>query len=303
VKTDKLSGRAGIVLAWALIISASGAVSAQTNVTSSAEIQGLQDNVYEASRDVVQLRSRDSALASQLQGELDDARDEAVYLKVKLRKNERIDRNEYLDLRDRIDAIRGRARGDVTPGGSRTSSAARDDRSTSTSGRSTSNTDVPVGTEFDVRLSNALSSATAQVEDRFEATTMVDLWKGNRVVVPAGSVMRGVVSSVKKAGRIERTGGMTVAFDRLTVGTRSYPIRATLTDAVEGPGIKGDAAKIGTGAGVGAVIGAILGGAKGALAGILIGGGGTIAATEGKDVELAPGTVLRVRMDSGLDVR
>jgi len=191
----------------------------------------------------------------------------------------------------------------VTPGGSRTSSAARDDRSTSTSGRSTSNTDVPVGTEFDVRLSNALSSATAQVEDRFEATTMVDLWKGNRVVVPAGSVMRGVVSSVKKAGRIERTGGMTVAFDRLTVGTRSYPIRATLTDAVEGPGIKGDAAKIGTGAGVGAVIGAILGGAKGALAGILIGGGGTIAATEGKDVELAPGTVLRVRMDSGLDVR
>jgi hypothetical protein len=76
-----------------------------------------------------------------------------------------------------------------------------------------------------------------------------------------------------------------------------------VTDALESEGIKGDAGKIGAGAGVGAVIGAILGGAKGALAGILIGGGGTIAATEGKDVELMPGTVLRVRLDSGLNVR
>ena len=304
MKAKKLSGRAGIVLALALVASLSGAVSAQTTATSSAEIQRLQDNVYEASRDVTQLRTRDSALASQLQGELDDARDEAVYFKVKLRKNERIDRNEYLELRDRIDAIRNRARGDIAASPTRSSPAARDDRPASTAGRADSTTyDVPVGTEFDVRLSNALSSATAQVEDRFEATTMVDLRQGNRVVVPAGSVMRGVISSVKKAGRIERTGSLTVAFDRLTVGTRSFPIRATVTDAIESQGIKGEAGKIGAGAGVGAVIGAILGGAKGALAGILIGGGGTIAATEGKDVELPPGTVLRVRLDSGLNVR
>ena len=53
---------------------------------------------------------------------------------------------------------------------------------------------------------------------------------------------------------------------------------------------------------MGAIIGGILGGFKGALAGILIGGGGTIAATEGSDVDLPPGTVLRVRMDAPLDV-
>ena len=55
--------------------------------------------------------------------------------------------------------------------------------------------------------------------------------------------------------------------------------------------------------GVGAIIGAILSGAKGAPAGILIGGGGTIAATEGTDVELPAGTVLRVRMDAPLNLR
>ena len=132
---------------------------------------------------------------------------------------------------------------------------------------------------------------------------MTDLKQGDRVAVPAGSVLRGVVSSVNKAGRIDRKGSMTVAFDQITIRGRSYPIRATVTEAIESEGIKGEAGKIGTGAGVGAVIGAILGGTKGALAGILIGGGGTIAATEGKDVELPPGTVLRVRLDSGLNLR
>ena len=55
----------------------------------------------------------------------------------------------------------------------------------------------------------------------------------------------------------------------------------------------GEKEKIGIGAGAGAIIGAILGGVKGALAGILIGGGGTIAATEGKDVELPAGRAAR----------
>ena len=299
-----------VVLTLALVAALSGAAQAQFNSVTSAEVQRLQDSIYDASRDVAQLRSRDGSLAAQLQGELDDARDEAIYLKVKLRKNETVTRNEYLDLRDQIDRIRSRARGDAAPSSTRTAPAARDDRPaarddrpSSTSGVADSSSDVPVGTEFDVRLQTHLNSGTAMVEDRFEATTLVDYRKGNRVVVPAGSVMRGVVSSVKKAGRLERTGSLTLAFDRITVNGRSYPIRATVVEALESEGIKGEAGKIGTAAGVGAVIGAIIGGAKGALAGILIGAGGTIAATEGKDVDLPVGTVLRVRMDSGLNLR
>ena len=76
-----------------------------------------------------------------------------------------------------------------------------------------------------------------------------------------------------------------------------------MTQALESEGIRGETGRIGAGAGVGAIIGGILGGVKGAIAGILIGGGGTIAATEGKDVELPAGTVLRVRMDSPLNVK
>ena len=296
-----------LLAALGLALSVTASAAAQSSVTS-ADIQRLQDTIYDASRDIAQARSRDTVLGSQLQAELDDARDEAIYLKVKLRRNEPISRSEYMDVRDRIDNIRSRARGDsaggyTPPAGSR-SEPFPPPTPAPTAGRSRNPNEIPVGTEFDVRLQNPLSSKTAQVEDRFEATTMVDLLdERGRVLVPAGSVMRGVVSSVSKATRTDRKGSLTVAFDRVTINGRAHPMRATVTQALESEGIKGEAGKIGIGAGAGAILGAILGGAKGALAGILIGGGGTIAATEGKDVELPSGTVLRVRLDSPLNLQ
>ena len=297
---------ASLLVFLGLLVGLGAGVRAQS--VSSADIQRLQDAIYDASRDVSQVRNRDSRLASQLETELDDLRDETVYLRVKLRKNEPISRSEYFDVRDRIEDVRSRARGDAggrySPPAGGTGNDGRSSSPSAGSGRvSSSSADVPVGTEFDVRLQESLSSSTAQVEDRFEATTMVDLYEGDRVIVPAGSVMRGIVSSVTKAGRVERKGSLTVAFDQITVNRRNYPIRATVTQALESEGIRGEAGRIGTGAGVGAIIGGILGGFKGALAGILIGGGGTIAATEGQDVDLPAGTILRVRLDSGLDIR
>jgi len=285
-----------LVLAFLLVGGVSRTANAQNATT--VDIQRLQDSIDDASRDVTDLRSRDSALASRLQTELDDLRDETIYLKVKLRKNETVPRAEYFEMRDRIDNVRSQARGTNRAASSSSGS------SSASSSRQTSGArmDVPVGTELDVRLQQSLSSATAAVEDRFEATTLVDLKDGDRTMIPAGSVMRGVVSSVTKTSRLERKGSLTLAFDQVRINGREYPIRATVTQAIESEGIKGEAGKIGAGAGVGMIIGGILGGVKGALAGILIGGGGTIAATEGKDVELAAGTVLRVRLDSGLNL-
>ncbi len=300
--------RSGAVLIVALLLSVASARSAAAQGSiSSADIQRLQDSIYDASRDVAQVRSRDAGLASQLQSELDDLRDDATYLRVKLRRNEPISRSDYNDVRDRIDNVRSRARGDSSGGYTPPPPSSTDDRrptQSTSSSRASNPNEVPVSTEFDVRLQNSLSSATAQVEDRFEATTVVDLRDDRgRVLVPAGSTMRGIISSVTKATRTERTGKLTVAFDRVTINGRSYPMRGTVTQALESEGIRGEKEKIGIGAGAGAIIGAILGGVKGAVAGVLIGGGGTIAATEGKDVELPAGTVLRVRLDSPIQLR
>ena len=110
--------------------------------------------------------------------------------------------------------------------------------------------------------------------------------------------MRGLVTSVNRASRTDRKGSLTVAFNQITVGGRNYPMRGTVTEAIESSGIRGEAGRIGAGSAVGAIIGGIIGGVKGALLGVLIGGGGTMVATEGKDVTLPAGTILRVRMDT-----
>src|SRR4029453_15342768 len=295
------------------LLSVAGVAAAEQSVSSS-DIQRLQDQVYQAGTEVGRLRSTDSALASRLESELDDLRDDVVYLKVKMRREGSVSRSEYTDVRDKLQSVRSQARGDAassqegnyprpddrasTGSSSGSSTGTREDRRT-TSSRSA----IPAGQEIDVRLEKELTSDTAQVEDRFEATTAVDLYQGNTVLIPAGSMMRGVVSSVNRASRTDRKGSLTVAFDQVTVNGRSYPMRGTVTQALESEGIKGEIGRIGAGSAVGAIIGGIIGGTKGALLGVLIGGGGTIAATEGKDVHLPAGTLLRVRMDTPPNIR
>jgi hypothetical protein len=152
-----------------------------------------------------------------------------------------------------------------------------------------------------VRLQTPLTSRTAKLEQRFEATTVLDLVQSRDVVLPAGSVVRGFVSSVRAAGKIDRTGSLTLSFDEVLVDGHVNKLRASVTKALD-PKISEDANRIGAGAVVGAIVGGILGGGKGAMLGVLIGGGGTIASTEGSDVDLAAGTVLRIRLDQPLEL-
>ena len=161
---------------------------------------------------------------------------------------------------------------------------------------------IPVGQELDVRLQSTLSSETATVEQRFEATTVVDLMQDGRVLVPAGSVVRGVVSGVQRAGRIERQGSLTLSFDRITIRGRQHTMRGMATEVFESGGIREEVGTVGAGAGVGGVIGGLIGGVKGAVLGAVIGAGGAIAATDGKDVHLPAGSTIRIRLDSAVNV-
>jgi len=298
-----------VVMLVALPLMLAAPAAAQTTV-SNADIQRLQDEVYQAGADVSRLRTTDALAAGRLQDDLDELRDEVIYLKVKLRKEGNVNRREYTELRDRLQDLRSRARGESAStrsgggsyGGGNTKSGGVYDERPRTASRSGQN-GIPAGQEIDVRLQSELSSDTAQVEDRFEATTVVDLYAGDRVLIPAGSLMRGIVTSVNRASRTDRKGSLTVAFNQITIRGRSYPMRGTVTEAIESEGIKGEVGRIGAGSAVGAIIGGIIGGVKGALLGVLIGGGGTMVATEGKDVTLPPGTILRVRMDTPPEIR
>ena len=302
--------------AVAAIVTALASPAAAQGV-STMDIQRLQDDVMQASGELSRLRDTDPGLAGRLRSDLDELGDEVIYLKVKLRREGSVTRSEYTDVQRRLQDLRSRARGEsasrvystdrgATVPPQSTSGRYPDSRYPDpepTRPRAQGDSAIPVGQEIDVRLQTSLSSDTAQVEDRFEATTMVDLYSGNRVLIPAGSIVRGVVRTVDKATRTDRRGSLTVSFDQVTINNRTYPMRGTVSEAIESEGVRGEAGRIGAGAGVGAIIGGIIGGVKGALIGVLIGGGGTIAATEGKDVTLEPGTILRVRLDTPPAIR
>ncbi len=118
----------GTAVVVGLLLSGTGASAQQTPSTS--DIQRLQDQAYQVGRDVSQLRSSNPDLASRLEGDLDDLRDEIVYLKVKLRKEGSLGRTEYDDVRVRLQDLRSKARAEES----------RDYSSSSSSGSSSSRT-------------------------------------------------------------------------------------------------------------------------------------------------------------------
>jgi hypothetical protein len=257
------------------------------------EIRRLQDSAYLVGRDLSALSERDTRRAEPLNMRLEELQEEIIYLKVKLRKEGAVKHREYADVHDRIDDLRGEV-------GTATLQArpVPHRRTAAAAPSGLSGVEVPVGTEMDVRLTNSLDSGTAMVEDRFEGTTVADLRVDGRVAIPAGSIMRGVVTAVEPATRTNRKARMTISFDQVTVSGQAHPIRGTVTQAIEGSGIKGEAGRISAGAGAGAIVGGLLGGVKGALLGVAIGSAGTLAATEGKEVRVPQGSILRVRLDS-----
>ncbi len=279
-----------VVATVVAVVLGAGLVAAQAAVTE-ADLKRLETAVSDVAHAAGMLAKTDATEAAEVEKQLTTVREEIVYLRVKLRR-EGVTRAEYAELRDRIETLRVRATGEKVTGKPVGADDPQGERVWT----------IPVGTELDVRLQTALNSATAKVEQRFEATTVVDLEMGGTVVLPAGTVTRGFVGSVRAAGRVNRQGSLTLAFDEVLLASGPTRLRATVTKALDGK-MSDDISRVGTGAIVGAVLGGLLGGGKGLLLGVLVGGGGTIAATDGSDVNLPPGTVLRIRIDAPLEVR
>lgn len=281
------------IVVWCVgvVLVAGGTAAAQARVTE-ADIKRLEATANDIAHASGMLARTDATQAAEVDKRLVVLREDIVYLRVKLRR-EGVTRAEYADVRDQLETLRVRATGEKVTA----QPVVADDPITGTRVWT-----LAVGTELDVRLQTALNSGTARVEQRFEATTLVDLEIQNNLVIPAGTVVRGFVGSVSPASRTSRRGSLTLAFDEIVLKSGPARMRATVTQALDGK-MGDDVSRVGTGAVLGGILGGLLGGGKGALIGVLVGGGGTIAATDGSDVDLPPGTILRVRIDSPLEIR
>lgn len=286
------------ILALGLVVALAGVGTAWAQAAATeSDINRLDVSAAEVARLATSLKTSDPTRAADVEKQLTTLREEIVYLRVKLRRDG-VTRTEYADLRDRLETLRVRAVGDKVAAQPLDPAIVKDDPMVA----GTRVWTVAVGTELDVRLQTHLNSATAKLEQRFEATTVVDLQMDGQTVLPAGTVVRGFVGSVRPATRTNRQGSLTLSFDEVVLKGGPTRMRATVTKALDGK-MSEDVSRIGTGAVVGAILGGLLGGGKGLLVGVLVGGGGTIAATDGSDVDLPPGTILRLRVDSPLEIR
>ena len=200
-----------LTLAFAALAFSSPAGAQSQPAVSSADLSQLETTVADIRARVTTLRTTDPTLAADVERSLADLNDEVTYLRVKMRREGSVTREEFTSVRDRLETLRVRARG---PAPAAPAASSRDSNIVI----------VPVGTQFDVRLQGQLNSGTATVEQRFEATTLVDYSEGTRVVIPAGSLVRGFVSSVRAAGRIDRRGSLTLSFDELRSRQPDLPL-------------------------------------------------------------------------------
>ena len=199
-----------------------------------------------------------------------------------------VTRDQVDGLRDRIHALHGDIDNALNRG---------------YSGRRTGSLVLPESTEMTVRLEQPLSSRTARVEDRFEATVARPVYVDGRIVIPDGSRVQGTVTVAERAQRPARGGKLNLSFDRLLLddGT-TVDLSARLVQVKEDIGSGGTVKQGAIGAAIGGILGKVLGGTKGAIVGVLLGGAGGAISSSGDDVELPEGTVFTLQLDRATTV-
>jgi hypothetical protein len=167
---------------------------------------------------------------------------------------------------------------------------------------------LPAGTVLPVELTTAVASDSSHVEDAVRGKLRRAVTVEGVEAFPAGTAVSGVVTAAEQSARVK--GRAHVAFRFTTIEPPGDAERLSMrTDTISrlAPATKKqDAAKIGGGAAGGALIGAIVGGGDGAAKGAAIGGAagtGVVLSTRGKEVRLAPGTAVSVRLAAPLTVR
>lgn len=271
-----------------VFLAASSAAAQGRDEARPRDLQRLQDDLENLDDALRGLQAGDQT-AEEFRRRAEEIREDTVYLKVKMRRHERSQREGTGVTFEEVQEVRRavqKLQADI-------------DRAFGGGGREAR---LPEGTEIVLRLDDPLSSKTARREDRFDASVLRAVRARDRVAIPAGARVRGIVRDVERAQRPSKAGRLDLDFDTLYLDRERLDLRARVVsisedDRREGPSTAG---KAGIGATLGAILGGVLGGTKGALIGILVGGTGAVAGTKGEEVELPAGTVVRIRLERPL---
>jgi outer membrane lipoprotein SlyB len=157
------------------------------------------------------------------------------------------------------------------------------------------NVKIPAGTSVQVRITEKLSSETANVGEVFHGSLAAKVVANGRTLFPKGAIVTGAVVNVERSGRLSTPGELHLNLRTIRTAGRTYPV-SVQTVVIKGEShTKSNVTKIGGGTAFGALIGAIAGGGKGAAIGAGVGaaaGTGVAAGTGKKPAEVESESVL-----------
>ncbi len=172
------------------------------------------------------------------------------------------------------------------------------------------------GTQVYLTLLSGISSAVAKDGDPFVAVVAEPVYLGSQLLLPAGTRVNGIISTVEKARRFSIFRGqayMNLTFRSIEVdsrlmrgqadGKRRKDVKIEEGQVVqEKHDIKGDIVGATIGTGGGTLIGAVFSHAARGFGLGLAGSAAYIVARKGKDLELPPQTGMLIRMDNTITV-
>ena len=164
---------------------------------------------------------------------------------------------------------------------------------------------LPAGTRLPLVFETTVSSGSSHRGDLVVAKTTAKVSTAREVVLPAGTEVRGRVTTAYPGGKIKGRARLVVTFDRVVLRGQEHPMTAAPVDVTAPSGAKHDAAVIAGSTIGGAVVGGIVGGRKGSKIGAVTGAGastGTVLATRGKQVEFPAGMRRSIRLTRSLRV-
>lgn len=166
---------------------------------------------------------------------------------------------------------------------------------------------LPAGTVLPVDLETAVGSDTSRVEQPVSGRLRRAVTVAGAEVLPAGTVVSGHVTAAERPGKVKGRGMIAMRFTQLDTPGAGRTAISTATISRLAPATKEkDTLKVVAPAAAGAVIGRIVGGKSGAAKGAVIGGGagaGYVLSTRGKDVRLAAGSDLAVKLTAPVTFR
>lgn len=209
-----------IVIVAMTVLGSGGSARAQAPAVDARRVEELKDAVQ---TEINYVESESLDAVQPLLAQLEELRDEVGYMRVSIRRGQKVEEREYRLVESRLLGVREAVR-------------RLDVGSHGRSGERPPAPAITTGTELQLRMPDRLDAPTAREEVWFDAVTTTELAHGP-VMIPAGSVIRGSLHRHDGSARTDRRAGLVVTLREITVHGRTYVADFRVTEAKTADGV------------------------------------------------------------------